>query len=68
LSQRRPATRFLFHYPFTGEAPPWPGGEDDILKAMEDPATSAVLVCAQRDRADPFQRRFEATARGRYGT
>jgi hypothetical protein len=58
LSQRRPATRFLFNYPFTGEAPAWLGGEEEMLKAMEDPHTSAVVFQVGLEHSDPFQRRL----------
>jgi hypothetical protein len=58
LSQRPPATRFLFNYPFTGEAPAWPGGGDEILKAMEDRNTSAMVLRVPLDRGDPLQRQM----------
>ena len=58
LSRRRPATRFLFHYPFSGEAPRWGGGDDEVLAAMEDPATAAVLLVAGLDRNDPMQKKM----------
>src|SRR5258708_17082963 len=58
LSRRLPASRFLFHYPFTGEAPPWPGGGDELLRAMQDPSTSAVVLSVALDRADPLQRQM----------
>lgn len=58
LSARQPATRFLFDYPFTGEAPPWPGGGDELLQAMEDPATTAVVLEPGFDYRDPLQRRL----------
>jgi 4-amino-4-deoxy-L-arabinose transferase-like glycosyltransferase len=58
LSSRQPATRFLFDYPFTGEAPPWPGGGDELLQAMEDPSTAAVVLEPGFDYRDPLQRRL----------
>lgn len=66
LSQRRPATRFLFHYPFTGEAPAWPGAGEEWLKAMEDPLSSAVVLAAPRDRQDPLQRKMDIILQRQY--
>lgn len=66
LSQRRPATRFLFHYPFSGEAPAWPGGEEEWLAAMEDPRCAAVALTAPLDRGDAFQRRIAASLQKNY--
>jgi hypothetical protein len=53
LSGRRPACRFLYAYPFTGEAPPWPGGERELLASLDDPALSAVAVCQPLSLAGP---------------
>src|SRR5258708_8510235 len=38
LSRRLPASRFLFHYPFTAEAPPLPGGGADLFRAIPAPS------------------------------
>lgn len=57
LSRRAPATRFLYYYLFTGEAPPVKGGEEEVLAALEDPWTSAVIA-QPLDPRDPFQRRM----------
>lgn len=56
LAQRRPATRFLFTYPFTGEAPPWPGGEDEMLAGVMDYNTGAVVMTKNLDADNPFQK------------
>jgi len=53
LSGRRPACRFLYSYPFTGEAPAWPGGEQELLAALDDPAVSAVAVSQPLSQAGP---------------
>jgi hypothetical protein len=53
LSGRRPACRFLYAYPFTGEAPAWPGGEQELLAALDDPAVSAVAVSQPLSLAGP---------------
>jgi hypothetical protein len=58
LSRRAPASRFLFHYPFSGEAPAWPGQEEEWLQAMEAPTTSAVLLAQGLERQDPFQKKM----------
>ena len=44
LSQRSPATRFLFHYPFSGEAPAWPGGEQELKAGLLNPQTQAAVL------------------------
>ena len=44
LSQRPPATRFLFHYPFTGEAPAWPEGSRELKDGLLDPRTQAAVL------------------------
>jgi hypothetical protein len=56
LAQRRPATRFLFTYPFTGEAPPWPDGEQEMLTGLQDYNTGAAVLCKGLDKDDPFQK------------
>jgi hypothetical protein len=44
LSRRAPATRFLFHYPFSGEAPAWPGGDKELKDGLLDPRTQAAVL------------------------
>jgi 4-amino-4-deoxy-L-arabinose transferase-like glycosyltransferase len=44
LSRRMPATRFLFSYPFTGEAPAWPNGRQELEDGLLDTRTAAVLL------------------------
>jgi hypothetical protein len=53
LSGRRPACRFLYAYPFTGEAPAWPGGSAELLAALDDPRVSAVAVAQPLSLAGP---------------
>lgn len=55
LSHRQPATRFLFHYPFTGESAPWAGGEAEMVSALRDPGVTAVVMAAALDPGNPFQ-------------
>jgi 4-amino-4-deoxy-L-arabinose transferase-like glycosyltransferase len=66
LAQRRPATRFLFVYPFTGEAPVWPGGEDELLNGLMGPGTGAAAVSQPLDPSDPLQREVTAGLRAQY--
>jgi 4-amino-4-deoxy-L-arabinose transferase-like glycosyltransferase len=58
LSGRRPATRFLFAYPFTGESAAWTGGEREMEAALDDPRTTAMVVAAPLDPANRFQARL----------
>jgi hypothetical protein len=44
LSGRRPATRFLYNYPFTGEAPAIPGAEEELLASLKDPALKIIAM------------------------
>jgi hypothetical protein len=44
LSRLAPATRFLFTYPFTGEAPSWPLGQQEMEAALADPRTGAAAM------------------------
>jgi 4-amino-4-deoxy-L-arabinose transferase-like glycosyltransferase len=53
LSGRRPATRFLFHYAFTGEAPPWPEGDLELIQALYDPRVSVAVLAAPLKDAPP---------------
>jgi len=55
LAQRRPATRFLFTYPFTGEAPPWPGGDHEMLTGLMDSGTGAAVMSKGLDPNVPMQ-------------
>ena len=56
LSRRLPATRFLFNYPFSGEAPPWPGGDQQLkLTGSLDPQTQAVLLSESLPRGELAQ-------------
>ena len=57
LSRRVPATRFLFSYPFTGEAPPWPGGDTELLAGLSQADTGAAVMAKGIDPDSPLQRR-----------
>lgn len=46
LSRRMPATRFLFNYPFTGEAPAWPDGDKELKDGLLDSRTQAAVLSA----------------------
>jgi hypothetical protein len=55
LSRRAPASRFLFCYPFTGEAPPWPQGDDELRNGLQDPRTGAAVLAQGLDPQQPLQ-------------
>lgn len=55
LSRRAPATRFLFTYPFTGEAPPWPHGDSELRAGLQDPRTGAAVVVRGLSPNEPLQ-------------
>lgn len=55
LAKRAPATRFLYSYPFSGEAPPWPGEERAFVAALRDSGTGAAVLSKGLDPADPLQ-------------
>jgi hypothetical protein len=67
LSRRVPASRFLYSYPFTGEAPPWPDGARQLRASLHSPWVGAVVLAKPLDARDPlqmeildvFQSRFE---------
>lgn len=67
LSGRRPSSRFLFVYPFTGEAPAWPGGEAELLAGELGPDTGAAALDQPLDRQDPLQQRVLDGLNGQYG-
>jgi 4-amino-4-deoxy-L-arabinose transferase-like glycosyltransferase len=70
LTGRRPASRFIYIYPFNGEAPAWPRGEEELLKALQNPEVKVVampFISALDPRqplqavlADELNRRFQA--------
>ena len=64
LTRRRPANRFLFHYPFTGDAPPWPGGAEEVAASLAAP-TTRVAVVADRVDSGPAPGREIADTLGR---
>jgi hypothetical protein len=66
LAQRRPATRFLFTYPFTGEAPPWPDGQGEMLAGLMDYNTGAAVMSKPLDPGDPFQKNLLDGLRQQY--
>lgn len=55
-SQRVPATRFLYHYPFTGEAPAWPEGDAELIAGLRDPRTRVAVLTQGLDRERSPQR------------
>jgi hypothetical protein len=55
LSRRAPTTRFLFTYPFTGEAPAWPSGDQELKAALLDPSTGAAAIVRALDAQKPLQ-------------
>jgi hypothetical protein len=59
LARRVPATRFLYGHPFTGAAPPWPGGEALMLQAIRDPAVRVAVLTRPLNRALPWQRMIQ---------
>lgn len=63
LTGRRPATRFLFHYPFTGDAPPVPGGELEVLTALAAPSTRLAVVADRLDERRSLDRVLQETLR-----
>jgi len=66
LAQRRPATRFLFTYPFTGEAPPWPDGDREIMDGILDLNTGAAVKCKGLDPGEPLQQHIFDVLREQY--
>ena len=64
LSHRRPANRFLFDYPFTGDAPPYPGGEEEVLASLTAPATRVAVVTDRIDATQAFGRKLAAALKG----
>jgi hypothetical protein len=66
LSQRRPSCRFLFTYPFTGEAPPWPDGEDELLTGLMDLNTGAAVMSKGLDSNQALQYKIFHTLRDQY--
>jgi len=66
LAQRRPATRFLFTYPFTGEAPVWPDGEREMRAGLWDARTGAAVLCKNLDQSNPFQKGLFTDLTGQY--
>ncbi|MGH7441263.1 MAG: hypothetical protein ACREKE_01170, partial [bacterium] len=58
LARRRPASRFLFTYPFTGESPAWPGGSEELMAGLLDTDTGAAALSKGLNPDDPLQRRM----------
>ena len=55
LSKREPSSQFLFVYPFTGEAPPWPGGDQNLLAGITSTGTGAAAMTLPLDPEVPVQ-------------
>jgi hypothetical protein len=53
LTQRRPATRFLYHYPFSGEAPSVQGGDLEMVASLADPRLKVAVVLDALTATDP---------------
>jgi hypothetical protein len=66
LSKRQPASRFLFIYPFTGEAPPWPDGDQELLASLTAPSTGAAAMTQGMDTDVPLQAQLQAQLRQRF--
>jgi len=60
LARRAPASRFLFSYPFTGEAPPWPGGAAELRAALSRPDLGGAVVSKPFDARDPLQMEIQS--------
>lgn len=60
LTNRPPSSRFLFNYPLTGEAPAWPGGEEEMLEGLRKASVAVMPVDARLDPNVPFQARLAA--------
>lgn len=55
LARRVPASRFLYSFPFSGEAPAWPDGDNELLAALRAPSTGAVVLAKPLDPSDRLQ-------------
>lgn len=66
LARRVPASRFLYTYPFTGEAPAWPDGEAELRAALHAPRLGAVVLAKPLDAHDPLQREVQAVFQSRF--
>jgi hypothetical protein len=66
LARRAPASRFLFSYPFTGEAPPWPGGENELRAAISRPDLGSAVVSKAFDARDPLQMEIQSLIEQRF--
>ncbi|HTB34369.1 MAG TPA: hypothetical protein VK842_05865, partial [bacterium] len=66
LSKRVPSSRFLFIYPFTGEAPPWPDGEQELLASLQSPLTGAAAMTQELDPASPLQSQILGELHGHF--
>jgi hypothetical protein len=66
LSKREPSSRFLFIYPFTGEAPPWPGGDQLLLGCLQAPSTGAAALTEGLDPQQPLQSQILGELHGHF--
>jgi hypothetical protein len=66
LAKRVPASRFLFSYPFTGEAPPWPGGAAELRAAFSRPDLGAAVQSKPLDARDPLQMEIQSHLEQRF--
>lgn len=66
LAKRVPATRFLYTYPFTGEAPAWPDGPRELRAALHSPWIGAAVLAKPLDARDPLQMEIEQVLQERF--
>ncbi len=65
-SQRIPASRFLYNYPLTGEAPAWANGETEYLNGLRDPRTRVAVLTEPLSLEQPIQRDLIETLENSY--
>lgn len=66
LSRRAPASRFLYTYPFTGEAPPWPDGAAELRAALGRADLGAAVMSKALDANDPLQMEIQSQLQQRF--
>jgi hypothetical protein len=66
LSQRAPASRFMFTYPFTGEAPAWPDGDLELKAGLNSDLTGAAALCRGLDSSQYAQLEIQQGLSGSY--
>jgi hypothetical protein len=66
LARRAPASRFLYTYPFTGEAPPWPDGAAELRAALGRSDLGAAVMSKALDALDPLQMEVQSLLQQRF--